>query len=100
MRGLIITFIGAFLFVWGFGVAVNYLQNMHKRSMSIKTNYGDFSPQEIERQRKKAMDDYNRQLKDYKRQQSSSPSQLQSQKRIMEEQKRQMEDMKRINKMR
>ena len=100
MRGLVITFIGTFLFVWGFGVTVNYLQNLHKRSMSFKTNYGDFSPLEIENQRKKAMEDYKRQLKDYKAQQSGSQSQLQSQKRMMEDQKRQMEDMKRLNEMR
>jgi flagellar motility protein MotE (MotC chaperone) len=100
MRGLIITFLGVFFFIWAFGTGVSYLQNMYRRNMSVKPNYGNFSPQEIESQRKKMMDDYRRQLKDYQSQQSSSSSQLQSQKQAMETLKRQTEDMKRINKIR
>ncbi len=98
MRGLIVTFVGAFLLIWIFGVGINYFQDMYRRSMTTKPNYGNFSPQEIERQRKKAMEDYHRQLDNYKNQQSSSQSQQEAQKRFMEDQKRQMENMKRMNK--
>lgn len=100
MRGLIITFFAVFLFIWGLGASIGYLQNMYKKNISAKPNYGDFSPQEIERQRRKTMDDYQQQLKDYQRQQSTATSQEDAQKRFMEDQKRQMENMKRINNMR
>ena len=99
MRGLLITFFGAFLFIWGLGVSINYLQNMYRRNIATKPSYGDFSPQDIENQRKKMVDDQHRQMEYYERQQSAAQSQQESQKRLMESQKRQMENMKRLNEM-
>lgn len=100
MRGLIITFFVAFFFIWGLGSGINYLQKMYRERLNTRTNYGDFSPQDIERQRKQAMDSYRQQMTDYKRQQTTASSQEDMQKRFMEDQKRQMENMKRINNIR
>lgn len=100
MRGLIITFLGAFFFIWALGSGIGYLQKMYRGRLDTRANYGDFSPQEIERQRKKTMDDYRQQMENYRRQQTTASSQEDIQKKFMEDQKRQMENMKRISNIR
>ncbi|MFA6379389.1 MAG: hypothetical protein WCX16_06390 [Candidatus Omnitrophota bacterium] len=97
MKGIIILFLCVFIFIWGFGMAVSYVQQMQRNAIDVKPDYGDFSPQKIEDERKQAMDDYKKQLKDYKNQQSSYKSQQDAQKKFMEDQKRQMKDMQRVN---
>jgi len=99
MKGLIILFICSFVFIWGLGMSMSYLQQRHRNIIGIKADYGDFSPQKIDDKRKQAMDDYRQQLKDYKSQQSSQQSQQQQQKQFMEDQKRQIKDMQRMNKL-
>jgi len=98
MKGMIITFLCAFIFIWAFGMAISYVQQMHRNAMDVKPDYGDFSPQKIEAERKQAMDSYKQQIRDYKDQQSSYKSQQDAQKKFMEDQKRQIKDMQRMNK--
>ena len=101
MKNLLGLFAFVFLFIWGIGVGIGYVQKMQARAFSRKPDYGDFSPSEIEANRKKLMEENKRQLQHYRNSQTNSPSNSQeAQKRFMENQKRQIEDLKRQNQIR
>ncbi|MDD3375551.1 MAG: hypothetical protein PHY73_07525 [Candidatus Omnitrophica bacterium] len=101
MKSLLGLFLFVFLFIWGIGATIGYVQKMQTNAFSRKTDYGDFSPSEIEADRKQMMEDSKRQLQQYRDQQANSPTTSpDAQKRFMEQQKRQMEDMKRQNQIR
>ena len=91
-------FLCVFVFIWGFGMTISYLQQRHRDMIMIKPDYKDFSPKKIESQRRQVMDDYKRQVSDQKAQQSALKTQQEAQKRLMEDQKRQLRDLQRMNK--
>ena len=98
MKGLLFVFIGIFLFIWGVGAGISYLKRLHAETISAPIQYGDFSPAQIEADRKKMMSESKRQLQNFKNsQQASTSSQQDAQRRFMEDQKRQLEDLKRLN---
>ncbi len=101
MKGLLFVFIGIFLFIWGVGAAISHLKRIHASTISAPTQYGDFSPSQIEADRKKMMAESKQQLQNFKNsQQTSAASQKDAQKRFMEDQKRHLEDLKRLNQIR